>query len=313
MIVVMYSNFSPTPGHLGRLGGLVGPNRVEVAHDEATAMALAPEAEIILGHRYLRQVLPHAGKLRWVQSTAAGVDHLPAAELAARGIVLTRNTTNSKAIAHHAIALAWSLLRRLPNIGNDRERYDTRPAYVAMPQLPTTALVLGLGEVGTAVARLLRGMGLYVRGVARSGSAAKREACDELLIGDRWRSTLADTDLVVLALPLDDATRHCLGSTEISALPPHALIVNIGRAGLVDPNHLADALNQGRLGGAALDVLDPAVSADDRLWQTPNLLITPKIAAFHPGMQDAVERFAEAQVARYISGEPLAARTDLNT
>lgn len=312
MITIMYSNYAPSPGHIGRLEHLVGPGRVDVAHNERTALVLSPKTEIILGHRYLRQVMPLAVNLRWVQSSAAGFEHLPTAELAARGITLTRNTTHSKTIAHHAIALAWSLLRRLPSTSNNRELYASRPAYVAMPALPRNALVLGLGEIGSSVAKLLRGMGLYVRGAARTDTASKQQACDELLVGDRWRKTLSDTDLVVLALPLNDETRHCLGKDEILSLPPHALVVNIGRTELVDLDCLIDALNKGLLRGAALDALAPALSTDDRCWNTPNLLITPKIAAFHPNMQAEFERFTEVQVARYLNGKPLAELVDLN-
>lgn len=312
MITIMYSNYAPSDDHLARLERLVGPGRVGVAHDEEMALALARDTEIILGHRYLRQTLPFAVGLRWVQSSAAGFDHLPIAELARRGITLTRNPTHAEAIAHHGIALAWSLLRQLPSVGNNRSLYTVRPAYIAMPALPRTALVIGLGEIGTAVAQLLRGMGLYVRAAAGKDTAAKRQACDEFVTGDHWRATLADTDLVVLTLPLNDETRHCLAEDEIATLPSHALVVNIARAGLVDLDALVAALDQGHLGGAALDALDPAMAADDRFWQVPNLLITPKCAAFHPAMQAEFERFAEAQLARYLNDQPLAAAVDLH-
>ena len=306
MITVMYSNYAPSPEHLRRLEQLIDGGIVTVAHDAASALADADATRIVLGHRYLRQLLPHAPRLRWVQTTAAGVDQLPWRELAERGIVLTRNPLNASAIAHHAIALAWSLLRRLPQAAAAQRSGQWAAPFPMLP-LPRSALVLGLGAIGLQAARLLRGLGLRVRATARSASPEKRAACDELLPPDRWRDALADTDVLILSLPLDPATRGCVGVRELAALPAHAVLVNVGRAGLIDHAALIDALRDHRLGGAGLDVLDPVPAADDPLWHTPNLLITAKAAAFHPGMQSEFETFAEAQLRHYIAGEPLAA------
>jgi phosphoglycerate dehydrogenase-like enzyme len=260
----------------------------------------------VFGHRYLRQLLPHAPGLRWVQTTAAGFDQLPWQELAARGIVLTRNPMNALAIAHHSIALAWALLRRLPQAFEAQAHGHWAPPF-AMPPLPSSALVLGLGAIGIEIAKLLRGLGLRVRGTANSGTLQQRQACDEFFDAAHWREALGDCDLLLLALPLDATTRDCIGARELAALPPHAIIVNIGREGLVDRSALLAALRSGRLAGAALDVLDPVPAADDALWTTPNLLITPKVAAYHPALQQTFETFAEAQLRRYLSGAPLEA------
>lgn len=304
MITLMYSNYRPDSAHVRRLEALAGAGRVAVAADEASAVAHAPATSIVLGHRWLRQILPHAPDLRWVQTTAAGYDQLPLADLARRGIVLTRNTLNAAAIAHHAVALAWALLRRLPQ-ACEAQRQSRSAAPFDMLPLPRAALIIGLGAIGMQTAALLRGLGLHVRGAARSGSAAQRAVCDEFLPGAGWRDALARSDIVVLALPLDASTRGCFGRAEIDALPPHAIVINVARAGLLDVAALAAALRAGRLGGAGLDVLDPIPAADDPLWTTPNLLITPKVAAHHPQMQAQFEAFAEAQVRRYLSGLPL--------
>jgi len=310
MITLMYSNFLPSADHVRRLEALAGDARVAVADSEAGALRHAAATQIVFGHRYLRQLLPHAPQLRWVQTTAGGFDQLPWRELAARGIVLSRNCANSDAIAHHAVALAWAVQRRIPTavLAQHEGRWATP---LAMLPPPRTALVLGLGTIGRQVARLLRGLGLHVRGAAHSGSAAQREACDEFIGAGGWRDALGTTDLLVLALPLDATTRGCIGTRELAALPPHAVLVNIARDGLIDRPALLEALRGGRLGGAALDVLDPVPAAKDPLWTTPNLLITPKVAAYHPQMQQKFEAFAEAQLQRHLAGAPLEAVVDL--
>lgn len=310
MITVMYSNYPPSAEHLRRLERLAGGAHVAVAHDAESAIAHAGTTQVVLGHRYLRQLLPHAPNLRWVQTTAGGFDQLPWKELAERGIVLTRNPLNARSIAHHAIALAWALLRRLPRAVEAQAAGHWAAPFPMLP-LPRSALVVGLGAIGAETARLLRGLGLHVRGTARSGSALQRQSCDEFLAATHWRDALGDTDILVLALPLDASTRGCVGVRELAALPAHALVINVGRAGLVDQAALVDALRTERLGGVGLDVLDPVPAADDPLWRTPNLLITPKVSAYYPEMRSTFEPFAEAQLQRYLAGAPLEDVVDL--
>jgi phosphoglycerate dehydrogenase-like enzyme len=310
VITLMYSNFLPSADHVRRLEALAGAGRVAIADDEASALRHAAPTQIVFGHRYLRQLLAHAPQLQWVQTTAGGFDQLPWRELAARGIVLSRNSANSEAIAHHVVALAWAMLRRIPSAVQAQHEGRWATPFVMLP-LPRTALVLGLGAIGMQVARLLRGLGLHVRGAAHSGSAAQRQACDEFVDAGRWRGALDTTDLLVLALPLDATTRGCIGARELAALPPHAIVVNIARDAIIDRPALLDALRAGRLGGAALDLLDPVLERDDPLWTTPNLLITPKVAAYHSQMQEKFEAFAEAQLQRHLAGVPLEAVVDL--
>ena len=309
MMTLMYSNFAPSAEHVRRLETLVGVGRVAVADSEASALVHAPSTQIVLGHRYLRQLLPHAPGVRWVQTTAGGFDQLPWQELAARDITLSRNPMNSEAIAHHVVALAWALLRRVPSAVQAQAAGRWAAPFAMLP-LPRTALVLGLGAIGTRIARLLRGLGLHVRGTANSATNDQRRACDEFIDANGWQDALPDTDILALALPLDEMKRGCIGTRELAALPRHAVVVNIARDALIDRSALLDALRNGRLGGVALDVLDPIPAADDALWTTPGLLITPKVSAYHPDMQKTFESFAEAQLQRYLAGAPLEAVVD---
>lgn len=300
----MYSNYAPSLAHVKRLEGMVGVGRVLVASNETMALVAADKTEIVFGHRYLRQILPGAHRLRWVQTTAAGFDHLPYKVLRERGILLTRNTQNSRAIAHHVLALIFALLRRLPET-MEAQRQRVWAAPPAMLPLPRTAMVLGLGAIGLSTARLLRGLGLYVRGTSLSGTEAQRLGCNQFVSADRWREYLPETDVLVLAMPYTDASLKTIGKPELEALPNHAVLVNVARAGLLDLDALIAALNSSQLGGAALDVMDPLPDAADPAWNTPGLLLTPKVSAYHPDMQADFETFAEAQLERYLSGKSL--------
>ena len=298
----MYSTHRPSPGHLDRLAAL-GAEPV-VAGDEADAIARAADAEAILGHRYLRQVLPHAPRLRWVQSTAGGTDRLPADALRARGVTLTRMAVASPVIVRHALALAWALARNLPDLVRQQDAGRWAPPD-AWPPLPRRALVLGAGSIGRAIAERLRADGLLVTGVRRQpGPAAP--PFDAVLGPDGWRRRLPETDWLFLALPLTDETRGLVGEAELRALPPHAVVVNVGRGETLDTGALCRALRDGHLGGAALDVIDPKPDGPgDAVWSTPRLLITPHVAAHHAGRAEQVEAVCEAQVRRFLAGDPL--------
>lgn len=170
---------------------------------------------------------------------------------------------------------------------------------------PETAMVLGLGSIGLTVAGLLRGLGLFVRGTSRSGTQAQRLGCDEFVAADCWREYLPQTDILLITLPHNADTHHCIGAAELACLRRGAVLVNVARPKIVDINALQDALFANHLGGAALDGLDPVPAKNDPIWSVPNLLLTPKIAAFHPEMQSAFESFATLQVANYLAGAAL--------
>lgn len=305
MILLFYSTFTPTAQHLANLLSLAGDETVHVAHDEADAIAHAPHARIVLGHRYLRQILPHVtARLEWIQSTAAGIDLLQAPALLKKNIIVCRCPVNSEAIAHHALALAWALQRRLP----EYFKAQTDAHWLAptrMAALPHTALILGLGSIGQQLARLLRGLGIHVRGTARTATQEKIACCNEYLSQTSWRNALPDTDLLFICLPLTDATRQQLDRETLAQLPAHAILVNLGRQAVLDLPALLDALRSENLWGAALDGLDPIPTADDPIWHTPGLLITPKVSAHHPGMQANVEDFIERQLSCYLQHKQL--------
>lgn len=304
MILLMPGNWKPSAAHLDALGGMVGRARVVHAVQEQDALDAMADAEIVVGHRFLRQALPFAERLAWVQSSAAGVDHLPIEQLRQRRVLLTRNPVNSEAIALHVLALMLALVRRLPE-AFESQRQSRWAAPFAMRELPRQVLVLGLGGIGQALGVRLRALGIRVLGCARANSDEQRRACDEFVPAAAWREVLGRVDAVVFALPLTDETRGMLGATEIDCLPSGALVINVARAGLLDMAALRAALRSGKLGGAALDVLDPVPEPGDPLWHEPGLIVTPKVAAYHPGMQRDFERFVELQMMKYLRGEPL--------
>jgi phosphoglycerate dehydrogenase-like enzyme len=300
-LLVMYSTAPPSDGHLRRLAGLGDDVRVATATTEEAAIARVPEAEVILGHRYLWQVLPRAKRLRWVQSSAHGITHLIVPALFERGPLLTRAPIFGDVVAWHALALGLALVRGLGACCFARGAGRPPTATVPAP-LPRVAMVFGIGAIGRELGRRLKGLGCTVLGVNRSGTADP-SACDAVL-AETWRAHLGRVDLLFLCAPLTRRTWRVIDAELLDRLPTHAALVNVARGGLVDHRALADRLEAGRLAGAALDVLDHATDVErGRLARLPNVILTPKTGSFLFGRQERYEGFVEEQVRRYLDGE----------
>jgi len=154
---------------------------------------------------------------------------------------------------------------------------------------------------------ILRQNGMTVLGVTRKNSPDADAVCDELFCDNNsWLEHLHRADLCFITLPLTNNTNRLFDATILRALPQHAVLVNVGRGGVIDTDALVSILQEGHLGGAALDVVEPVPSSpSDPVWSAPRLLITPKVASFHPKHQEKLEAFIESQVKRYLNGEAL--------
>jgi phosphoglycerate dehydrogenase-like enzyme len=308
-VLLMYGLFEPSPRHLDWLAGQV--DEVVVAQDEAHAIEAARSAEVIFGHRYLRQCLPGATRLRWVQSTAGGLDRLPCRELAAQGVILTRVTFTAPAIARHALTLAWSFNRALPAAWKLQSQGNWQNELPWLPH-PRAAAVFGYGSIGQQLARLLQNDGIDTHVVTRSGrlpEGAPVPSSIRTLTGAA--ALLPQVDWCFLALP-DNAEADGLFDTALlRKLPAHAVLVNVGRGRSVVTPDLCAVLASGHLGGAGLDVVHPLPAGpNDPLWKTPRLVLTPHVAAHYAERPAQMEAFAESQLVRYLAGQPLENRAD---
>lgn len=311
-LLVMFGNQPPSQAHVQRLMSLRDDIRVVVADSETTAVRHASDTEVILGHRYLYQTLPHTRCLKWIQSTAAGVQHLLSSELVRISPVLTRCPIFSEIVALHAFTLALATIRRIPDAAAAQLRGQWSCPFDMLPN-PQTAMILGMGYIGRAIAAILGKHGITVLGVDKNPSPEKKAACDKLLDNTNWRRFLHRADLCFIALPLTRETVNLFDEAALKALPSHAVLVNVARGGIVDTNALVGLLKSGHLGGAALDVIEPVPqNPADPIWKTPRLLITPKVSVFHPERQRKLEEYIEMQVGRYIDGKELLHKVDIN-
>ncbi len=281
--------------------------------------ALIASAEVLYGipreePPLLAWAVRLAPRLRFVQATFAGAGQ----QVAAAG--LTRDELDRVAFASsagvHATPLAeWSMLgllafrKDLPKLRADaRER---RWEHWPMEELrDATLLVVGVGEIGQEVARLAKAFGMHVVGIKRTLPGSIPHV-DELHPPERLDELVGRADGVVVTLPLTDETRGLVSRSTIGGMKRGAIFVNVGRGGVVDEQALVEALQQGRLRGAALDVFaTEPLPPGSPLWELPNVIVSPHTAALsYRENERIVELFAD-NLGRYLAGEPLRSRID---
>jgi phosphoglycerate dehydrogenase-like enzyme len=267
---------------------------------------LAAEAEI--GWFDLHDKAPalaaveRASRLRWLNSSYAGVDWLPLAELAARGVALTcgRGLTTQQ-VSEYAVMTMLAVAKDYPAVVRAQDRGEWLATPPGVRELAgSRALVLGFCAIGQAIGRGLEGLGVEVYGVSRSRPRG-------------WRHQLGSFDWVVLALPGTSETKGTIGAAELAAMKPEAVLVNFARADCVDQAALTEALAEKRIAAAILDLTDPEpLPPGHPLWALPNAHITMHLSGIPtPASQArAAERFLR-NCARFAAGEPLEAQVDL--
>jgi phosphoglycerate dehydrogenase-like enzyme len=304
-VLLMYA---PSATHLSALRAAAPGANFRVASDEPAAAELIEDADVVLGNRYFLQSLPHARRLRWMQSNSMGVDLILRAGALRGDVILTcaRGVYDDE-IAEHALALVLALARGLHHARDEQRehRWVRRPLRTLVG---TRALVVGWGGVGRGIARRLAALGVRVEGVRRrSHDGPMADETGFVVRGPiTWRHALPMTDHLILALPLTRETYHLVGADELAALPPGAFVVNVGRGGTLDDGALLEALRAGRLSGAGLDVLESEPPpADHRAWSEPSLLLTPHVARSMESPPFRWERLFVENLRRFSSGEPL--------
>lgn len=252
----------------------------------------------------LRALLDDHPSIRWVQLPWAGIE--PFVDALDHDHVWTCGKgVYAEPVAEHALALTLAGLRHL--VGYAGASSWGRP--VGRNLLGARVTVLGGGEITTSYLRLLAPFGCRVTVVTKHprpiDGAAEVRSADEL------HDALAGADVVVLALALTPETEHVIDAAALACLPSHAWLVNVARGRHVDTDALVDALRDGRLGGAALDVTDPEPLPDDHpLWSLDRVIVTPHTANTPEMGRPLLTRRVTENVRRFAAGEPLVGPVD---
>ncbi|MFY1702212.1 D-2-hydroxyacid dehydrogenase [Micromonospora sp. WMMA1923] len=300
---------------IAQIRAAAAPDEVLVARDRAEQLRYAPDAVVLFGD-VQPEVLDAAPKLRWVQSVGAGVDRI-ARHLGDRDVrlVSAKGGIVGAHLAEHAFALLLALTRGIAASLREPAWTDPHRIEIRARQwefTDRTMLVVGYGGAGRAVARRARGFEFARIVAVEPESVEPGPDVDELIAPDRLDEVLPTADVVVLTVPLTPATRQLLDARRIATMKPGAIVVNVSRGGLIDEAALRDALVDGRLGGAGLDVVvDEPLAADDPLWHLPNVVVTPHIAGGSPRRAERVVDQFCANLHHWRAGEPLLGEYDL--
>jgi phosphoglycerate dehydrogenase-like enzyme len=263
------------------------------------------------GHyRSFGAALLAAPHLKWVHFASTGIDQHPfLPELARRGVRLTSSIgSNGEPVAQTAIAGLLMLARGFPAWWQAQRRHAWAPhPPQALPRdlEGQTVLVVGLGVIGSRVARFCRALGMHVIAVRRS-AARGDEPADELHPPQSLGALLPRSDWVVLACTHTPQTHHLMNAATLAALPRGARLINVSRGGVVDEGALVAALKSGHLAGAYLDVFEQEpLPADSPLWQLPGVLLSPHNAQASSGNDARSAEIFLANLERWGRGEPL--------
>ena len=265
-------------------------------------------ADVILGSiQFPTAHLSRAKRLRWIQVTGAGVDGFLAGTEIPAGILLTRaDLSFGEQIAEYVIGHLLARTQRLRTVYALQRERRWEPLTVGFLRGRTLG-VAGAGSIGSAVADRARAFGMRTAGLTRSGST--RSAFDASYGADQRNAFLADLDVLVLCLPLTPETRGWIGRAELAAMKPSAILVNVSRGAIVDERALIDALREGSIGGAILDVFETEpLPAESPLWALDNVTVT----SHHAGLNvpDEMIDFFLENLARFQAARPLKGLVD---
>ena len=296
--------------------------------DAEIEQAFTPQTEVLFCGRGSFSI-KHATGLKWAQAENAGVDHFHGTEIWRSPITLT--SANGAHTPHmpewvlsvmlsHAYKLQLSQAYQQKQVwGGDEHRVLFTPRELR----GQTVGIVGYGAIGREIARLAKALGLRVLATQRTatsstkydGYAAPGTGDPEGTVPDAYfaldtpgqlHQLLNQSDIVILLVPLTDDTRHLIGANELAQMKPDALLINIGRGGLIDQQALMNAMNDKVIGGAVLDVTEPEpLPSDHPLWRTPNVFITPHVAGLSTHYTDNVVRIFAENLRRYANGEKL--------
>lgn len=258
---------------------------------EADAVLLAPR----FGHE-LRELWPSLQNVRWLHSLAAGVEFLPFDLLRNSEVTVTNSRgLYADALAEFALAAMLWFAKDLRRLHHNQQARLWQP-YTVRRLEGATAGVIGYGGIGQAFGRRAEAMGMKVLPIRR-----RQETGDPSL-----EEVIAQSDYLILSLPLTDATRGLLSRDRIALMKKDAVVINIGRGATVDQDALREALATNTIRGAALDVFaTEPLPADDPLWQLENVLISPHTADHTDDAHDRAMQFFLDNLRRFQAGDSL--------
>lgn len=277
------------------------------------AKACVQHCEVLYAHSpELLRTAP--ASLKWYCCSFAGIDPYckDPTLFANPDCLMTNSNVYGVTIAEHVVMVTLMLLRRMPEYEAVVRGHGWSNQLAVRSIRDNTFTILGTGDIGVNTAERLRGMGAaHILGLSRSGRP--HPAFDEVRPIADLDAVLPQTKILIMGLPSTPETYHILNRERIALLSADAIVINVGRGTAVEQAPLIEALNSGRLAGAALDVMDPEpLPKDDPLWDARNIILTPHVSG-NMTLGYTCDRNVElfcTDLKNYAAGRPLAGLVD---
>jgi D-3-phosphoglycerate dehydrogenase / 2-oxoglutarate reductase len=286
---------------VGAVDVAVGASPEELMNRIAGCDALVVRSET----KVTEALLDAAPRLRVIGRAGVGVDNIDLEAATKRGVlVLNSPSGNTVAAAEHAVALMFALMRNIPQAYvSMREGAWDRKRFVGQEMRGKTLGIVGLGKIGSDIARMASaGLGMRVIGYDPLVTEARAEHVGAQLVD--LETIIRESDLITVHVPITRETKGLIGLTELRRMKPGARILNVARGGIIDEDALAQAIQEGHIGGAALDVFsEEPLPADHPLRTLDGVVLTPHLGASTEEAQVNVATDVARQIAQYFRGE----------
>lgn len=300
-----------TQKHLDRIKETAPDIDIAVVTRQEEVIRHLPDADIIAGFPSLIPPLEGAKNIKWVHSFSAGVDRALTPEIKNSPILVSNSSgIHRTPIAEHVIGFMLIFTRGFYRTFKNQVGHSWAKAETLGEIRDKTVLVVGMGEIGGEVARLAHAFGARVIATVRT-KQEKPEYVDVLDLGDTLDDLLPEADFVAICLPYTGDTHHLFEKNKFERMKRSAVIINIGRGGIINEADLIEALKNGVIGGAALDVTEKEpLPADSPLWDMENVVITPHHSGLSEKYMDrAIDLFCR-NLAAFVRGETLLTLVD---
>jgi len=305
IVVVLCASSDQRPPHLEALDGRVALRYADAA---GLASAVGGARALFLWDFFstaVADVWSHCDRLEWIHVAAAGVDTLLFDGLRESRVTVTNaRGVFDRPIAEFVLASVLAHAKRLHE-SHDLQREAVWRHRETRTVAGARALVVGTGGIGREIARLLRAVGLRVRGAGRTARTDDVDFGDVVASADLVHQ-VGWCDYLINAVPLTPQTRGLINADVFAALRPSAHLVNVGRGATVVQHELAEALAAGRFDGASLDVFEEEpLPVDSPLWSTPGVVVSAHMSGDVTGWRAVLARQFVANAERWLAGEPL--------
>lgn len=276
---------------------------------------LVHKANIIIGNVPVGMIAG-SKNLEWLQLNSSGANQYTTKGVLGENVILTCATgAYGLAISEHMLALTLTLQKNIHLYRDNQHNHLWREEGGVTSIFGSTVLIIGVGDIGSEYGRRMKALGSYVIGVKRTMSS-KPDYLDELYTVDSLDEVLPKADIVALCLPETKDTNSLMNRDRLQQMKKCSILINVGRGSAMDTEALCDVLESGHILGAGLDVFDQEpLGTDHRLWDIPNVVITPHISGGYtlPETFERIISIGAKNLKHFYANEELEHLVDFNT